>query len=59
MRKMYVDADEVSKDWGVSKPKAYKMIKELNEILFSMTSPPPQATTLIYYQGEMILSSLF
>ena len=31
MRKMYVDADEVSKDWGVSKPKAYKMIKELNE----------------------------
>lgn len=31
MRKMYVDAHEVSKDWGVSKPKAYKMIKELNE----------------------------
>ena len=31
MRKMYVDAEEVSKDWGVSKPKAYKMIKELNE----------------------------
>ncbi len=31
MRKMYVDADEVSKDWGVFKPKAYKMIKELNE----------------------------
>lgn len=31
MRKMYVDADEVSKDWGVSKPKVYKMIKELNE----------------------------
>ena len=31
MRKMYVDADEVSKDWGVSKPQAYKMIKELNE----------------------------
>ena len=28
---MYVDADEFSKDWGVSKPKAYKMIKELNE----------------------------
>lgn len=31
MRKMYVDAEEVSKDWGGSKPKAYKMIKELNE----------------------------
>ncbi|CAD7287324.1 hypothetical protein LMG7974_00239 [Campylobacter majalis] len=31
MRKMYVDTEEVSKDWGVSKPKAYKMIKELNE----------------------------
>ena len=31
MRKMYVDVWEVSKDWGVSKPKAYKMIKELNE----------------------------
>lgn len=31
MRKMYVDADEVSKDWGVFKPKAYKIIKELNE----------------------------
>jgi sugar-specific transcriptional regulator TrmB len=28
---MYVDAEEVSKDWGVSKPKAYKMIKELKE----------------------------
>ena len=28
---MYVDAEEVSKDWRVSKPKAYKMIKELNE----------------------------
>ena len=31
MRKMYVDAEKVSKDWGASKPKAYKMIKELNE----------------------------
>lgn len=31
MRNMYVDAEEVSKNWGVSKPKAYKMIKELNE----------------------------
>ncbi|RRD93549.1 hypothetical protein EII17_12175 [Clostridiales bacterium COT073_COT-073] len=31
MGKMYVDVEEVSKDWGVSKPKAYKKIKELNE----------------------------
>ena len=31
MRKMYVDAEKVRKDWGVSKPKAYKMIKESNE----------------------------
>ena len=31
MRKMYVDAEEVSKDWEVFKPKAYKIIKELNE----------------------------
>lgn len=30
MRKMYVDADEISKDCGFSKPKA-KIIKELNE----------------------------
>ena len=31
MRKMYVDAEEVSKDWEVFKPKAYKIIEELNE----------------------------
>ena len=30
MRKMYVDAEEVSKDWGVYKPKIYKMIKKSN-----------------------------
>jgi hypothetical protein len=24
---MYVDAEEISKDWASSKPKAYKMIK--------------------------------
>ena len=29
MRKMYVE--EVSKDWEVFKPKAYKIIEELNE----------------------------
>ncbi len=32
MGKMYVDVEEVSKDWGVSKPKAYKMIKELKAL---------------------------
>ena len=31
MRKMYVDVWEVSKDWEVFKPKAYKIIEELNE----------------------------
>ncbi len=30
---MYVGADEVMKDWDVSKPKAYQMIRELNERL--------------------------
>ena len=28
MRKMFIDAEKVSKDWGISKPKAYKMIKD-------------------------------
>ena len=27
MKKMYVDAEEISKDWASSKPMAYKMIK--------------------------------
>ena len=27
---MYVDADEVARDWGVSKPTAYRLIRELN-----------------------------
>ena len=31
MRKMYVDAEEVSKDWGVSKPKAYKINRKFYE----------------------------
>lgn len=37
MRKMYVDVEEVSKDWGVSKPKAYKMIKKLNDRMLKDT----------------------
>ena len=28
--KMYVDADEVARDWGVSKSQAYKIIQKLN-----------------------------
>lgn len=28
--KMYVNADEVALDWGVSKSQAYKIIKKLN-----------------------------
>ncbi|MDY2599899.1 MAG: hypothetical protein SOW12_08225 [Lachnospiraceae bacterium] len=31
MKKLYVQADEICEDWGVSKSQAYKMIKELNE----------------------------
>lgn len=30
---MYVGVEEVMTDWGVSKPKAYVMIRELNEML--------------------------
>lgn len=33
MKKMYVDAVEVSNDWGVSKATAYRMIKSMNENL--------------------------
>ena len=29
-RKMYVNADEVARDWGVSKSQAYKIIQKLN-----------------------------
>ena len=32
---MYVGAQEVMDDWGVSRPQAYKMIRELNERLKS------------------------
>ena len=28
--KKYVDADEVARDWGVSKSQAYKIIQKLN-----------------------------
>lgn len=28
---MYVDAAEISNDWGVSRPTAYRMIKSMNE----------------------------
>lgn len=30
MKKLYVQADEICADWGVSKSQAYKMIQELN-----------------------------
>ena len=30
MKKLYVQADEICEDWGVSKSQAYKMIQELN-----------------------------
>ncbi len=29
-KKMYVQADEICADWGVSKSQAYKMIQEMN-----------------------------
>jgi predicted DNA-binding transcriptional regulator YafY len=35
-KKMYVDAEEISRDWGVSKPTAYRMIRSLNDKLRSM-----------------------
>ncbi len=28
---MYVDADEISRDWGCSKSKAYSIIRELSD----------------------------
>lgn len=31
MKKLYVQADEICEDWGVSKSQAYKMIQELNQ----------------------------
>ena len=37
-KKMYVDADEVARDWGVSKPTAYRMIRELNKKLLDRNS---------------------
>ena len=30
-KKLYVQADEICEDWGVSKSQAYKMIKEMND----------------------------
>ena len=29
-KKMYVDAEEVARDWGISKSQAYKIIQKLN-----------------------------
>ena len=31
MKKLYVQADEICEDWGVSKSQAYKMIQELKD----------------------------
>ena len=31
MKKLYVQADEICEDWGVSKSQDYKMIQELNQ----------------------------
>lgn len=31
MKKLFVDAEEISKDWGISKPKAYELIRKLNK----------------------------
>ena len=33
-RHMYVDAEEICEDWGVSKSQAYKIIKQLNELSY-------------------------
>ena len=30
-QKMYVDANEISRDWGISKSKSYQIIKSLNQ----------------------------
>ena len=35
MKKLYVQADEICEDWGVSKSQAYKMIQELNRKMLS------------------------
>ena len=35
-KRMFVDADEICEDWGVSKSQAYKMIKQLNEKMLAM-----------------------
>lgn len=34
---MYVDVDEVCKDWGVSKAQGYKIIRELNRRMLEMS----------------------
>lgn len=34
-KKLYVQADEICEDWGISKSQAYKMIKELNDRMLS------------------------
>ena len=35
-KKMYVDVNEFCEDWGVSRARGYKMIKELNERMKSI-----------------------
>ena len=35
-KRMFVDAAEISEDWGVSKSQAYKIIKQLNEKMLAM-----------------------
>ena len=53
MGNMYVDAEEVSRDWGCSKSKAYAIIRELSE---QMKKENPKLLTIsgkinrIYYE---------
>lgn len=35
-KKLYVDVNEVIADWGVSRAKAYEMIKDMNSRLSAM-----------------------
>ena len=44
--KMYVDVNEVCADWGVSRAKGYKIIKELNQAMLKKNP------TLIVLNGK-------
>lgn len=39
-QKMYVDVNEIMKDWGCSRAKGYQIIAELNAQLLKMNPTP-------------------